>query len=199
MKRLVVLFAVLGLFFFSNLAFGQQNYLIKIDVKTQQDIDKIKGTDIKVYAKTQNFFVAEANEENLNWLKTSGISYGVLDEELEVYDYYLVYPRPGQNISSQLQQIKAKSSVLVSEDNVALVKGNPRKIQELASQGFNLKRIQKTPLPLEVNPFTENYLQSLSPVYDPLIDSIIHKVNQAQALSWIDDLSGENPDDNRRI
>jgi photosystem II stability/assembly factor-like uncharacterized protein len=199
MKKLVILSAILGLFFLSNLAFVQQNYsknashLIKIDIKTQQDIDKIKGTDIKVYAKTQDFFVAEANEENLNWFKTSGISYKILDEELEVYDYYLVYPRPGQNISSQLQQIKAKSSVLVSEDNVALIRGNPRKIQELTSEGFGLKKIQMTALPLEDDIFTKSYLQSLSPAYDPLIDSIIHKVNQTQALSWIDDLSGENP------
>jgi hypothetical protein len=193
MKKLVILSAILGLFFLSNLAFGQQNYLIKIDIKTQQDIDKIKGTDIKIYAKTQNFFVAEANEENLDLLKTSGISYQILDEELEVYDYYLVYPRPGQNISSQLQQIKTKSSVLVSEDNIALVKGSPRKIQELASEGFGLRKVQKTALSLEPKPFVSGYLESLSPAYDPLIDSIIHKVNQAQALSWIDDLSGENP------
>jgi len=193
MKRLVVLFAVLGLFFFSNLAFGQQNYLIKIDLKTQQDVDKIKGTDIKVYAKTQNFFIAEANDESLDWLRSSGISYQILDEELEVYDYYLVYPRANEQIPKGLAQIKGKSTVLAYEDGVALVKGNPRKIQELASEGFGLRKIQKKALPLEDNIFAKSYLQSFSPGHDPLIDSIIHKVSQTQALSWVDDLSGENP------
>jgi photosystem II stability/assembly factor-like uncharacterized protein len=193
MKRIFILFAIMGLFLFSNLAFAQQNYLIKIDIKTQQDIDKIKGTDIKVYAKTQNFFIAEANEGNLDLLKTSGISYQILDEELEVYDYYLVYPRPNEQIPKGLPLIKGKSTVLAYEDGVALVKGNPRKIQELASEGFGLRKIQKKALPLEDNIFAKSYLQSLSPAYDPLIDSIIHKVSQTQALSWVDDLSGENP------
>jgi len=191
MKRLIVLLSICFLTV-SGSAWAQQNYLIKVDQIDQVAIDQIKRTEIEVYAKTTDFWVAGANNKDLESLREEGIPFQILDKEADIGDYYLVWPRPSEKIKSHLQKIKAKSQILLTDENMALVKGNPNKIEELASLGFELRKIQKKSLPLESKAYMPSYLQSLSPDYDPLIDSIVNKVDQAQLLSWIDDFTGED-------
>ncbi len=191
MKKLLVLLSVC-FFVLSSSAWSQPNYLIRIDQVDQLTIDKIKNTEIEVYAKTTNFWIAGANKKDLEFLSKEGVTFQILDQEADVGEYYLVWSKPSEVIQPQLPKIKTKSKVLITDENVAIVKGNPKKIEELALLGFSLKKIQKKPLPLESKTYVSSYLESLSPEYDPFIDSIVNRVDQAQLLSWIDDLSGED-------
>jgi len=191
MKKLLV-FLGISFFVFSGSAWAQPNYLIRIDGINQLTIDQIKRTEIEVWAKTTNFWVAGASREDLEFLTKEGVTFQILDKEADIGEHYLVWSKPKEEIKSHLPKIKAKSQVLVTHENVAVVKGNPKKIEELASLGFSLRKIRKKPLPLESKAYIPSYLKSLSPEYDPLIDSIVNKVDQAQLLTWIEDLSGED-------
>lgn len=191
MKKLLIFLSVC-FFVFSGSAWAQPNYLIRIDRIDQPTIDQIKKTEIEVYAKTANFWIAGASERDLELLSKERITFQILDQEADVGEYYLVWSKPSEKIQPQLSTIKAKSRILAFDEDFAVVKGNPEKIEKLALSGFSLKRIQKKPLPLESKTYIPSYLESLSPAYDPFIDSIVNRVEQDMLLSWIDDLSGED-------
>jgi photosystem II stability/assembly factor-like uncharacterized protein len=191
MKKFIV-FLSIDLFVFYGSAWAQPNYLIKVDQIDQIAVDQIKRTEIEVYAKTADFWVAGASKKDLEFLRERGIAFQTLDQDADIGEYYLVWSKPSEVISTHLQEIKAKSQILVSDQKVAVVKGVPKKIEELTSSGFSLEKIHKKPLPLEPRTDITSYLEFLSPEYDPLIDSIINKVDQAQLLSWVDDLTGED-------
>jgi len=171
---------------------AQPNYLIKIDGINQAIVDQIKNTEIEVYTKTADFWVAGAGKEDLEFLEKKRITFQMLDQEADLGEYYLVWTKPSEKIRPQLQKVKAKSRLLFANENIAVVKGNPKKIEELASLGFSLRKIHKNPLPLEPKTYIPSYLKSLSPEYDPLIDSIVNRVDQAQLFSWVDELTGED-------
>lgn len=171
---------------------AQPNYLIRFGQLSQPTIDQIKHTAIEIYAKTADFWIAAANKKDLEFLTEEGIAFQILDQEADISEYYLVWSKPAEPIKPHLQKIKAKSQVLISDENVAVVKGDPKKIEEVAYLGFSLGKIHKKPLPLESKTYIPAYLESLSLEYDPLIDSIVNRVDQAQLLSRLDDLTGED-------
>jgi photosystem II stability/assembly factor-like uncharacterized protein len=173
-------------------AWAQPKYMIKIDGINQATVEQIKNTEIEVYAKTADFWVVGADKEDLEFLTKQRLTFQILDQEADIGEYYLVWTRPSEAIRSQLQKVKAKSRLLFTDENVAMVKGNPKKIEELASSGFSLRKIHKKSLPLESKTYIPSYLESLSPEYDPLIDTIVNKVDQVQLFSWVDELTGED-------
>jgi photosystem II stability/assembly factor-like uncharacterized protein len=191
MKKLTFLLGVY-LLALSNAAWAEPTFLIRIDQVDQAAIHRIMQTEIEVYAKTGEFWIAGADQTDLKLLTREGIALQVLDQEPLTGDHYLVWPRPGENIEPYLPEIRAKCQVLMTETDVALVKGNPRRIEELASSGFSLRKIHKRPLPLLPAGHLPPYIRSLAREYNPLIDSMINRVDQTQLLAWIDDLSGED-------
>ncbi|MCK4224297.1 MAG: M20/M25/M40 family metallo-hydrolase [candidate division Zixibacteria bacterium] len=191
MKKLLVFLGLCCSVFYVS-AWAQPDYLIKIDGINQATMDQIKNTEIEVYAKTADFWVGGAGKEDLEFLTKQRVIFQILDQEADMGEYYLVWTKPSGAIRSQLQKVKDRSRLLFTDEDVAVVGGNPKKIEELASLGFRLRKIHKRPLPLEPKTYIPSYLESLSPEYDPLIDSIVNKVNPAQLLSWVDELTGED-------
>ncbi|NIN01795.1 MAG: M20/M25/M40 family metallo-hydrolase [candidate division Zixibacteria bacterium] len=191
MNRFAI-FCAICLLTFSGSALAQPSYLIRIDQVNKMTIQQIERTEIEVYAKTADFWIAGAHQEDLKFLAKSQISFQVLDQEADIGEHYLVWSKPSEEIKPYVPEIDSVSRILVTEGDMAVVKGNPRKIEELASLGLSLRRIQKQPLPVEPTTYVSSYLESLSRAYDPMIDSIVNRVDQAQLLSWIDDLSGED-------
>jgi hypothetical protein len=191
MKKLMVFFSIC-FFVICGSAEGQANYLVRFDQINQTTIDQIKHTAIEVYAKTTDFWIAGASEKDLEFLREEEVAFQMLDQNADIGEYYLVWSKPSEAISTHLQKIKAESQVLVSDQKVAVVKGDPKKIEELTSLGFSLTKIHKKPLPLEPRTYIQAYLESFSPEYDPLIDSIVNRVDQAKLVSWVDDITGED-------
>jgi photosystem II stability/assembly factor-like uncharacterized protein len=186
--------ALLGLCFcLSSLsAWAQPGCLIKIDGINQAKVDQMKNTRIEVYAKTASFWVAGGNREDLLLLTEQRIAFQILDQGPYIGEHYLISAEPPQKISLQLENIRARSQVLFAGEDIALVKGNSKKIEELTSFGLELRKIYLKPLPLESTAPLPFYLQSLSPEHDPLIQRIVNQVDQAQLFSWVDELTGED-------
>jgi photosystem II stability/assembly factor-like uncharacterized protein len=190
LKKLLVLLA-LSCFAFSTSAWNHSDYLIKIDGIDQGTVDCIRNSNIQVYTKTGDFWLAGASKEDLESLIKEKRAFKILDQEANIGEHYLIWARPSERIQSRLQEVEAKSHVLFADENVAVVKGKSKRIEELASLGFSLKKIHRKPLPLGSEEHVCRYLESLSPEYDPLIDSIVSRVDQSQLFSWVDGLTGE--------
>ncbi len=191
MKKSLI-FLIIGCIVFSVSASAQPGYLIKIDPANQTTIDQTVKTEIKVYAKTADFWVVGANQKDLDLLAKKGISFQVLDKEAGVGEYYFVWAKPFERIDLRQPELTLKSTILFIDADMALVKGNPKKIEELASSGFSIRKIERKPLPWETKEYLPTYIKSLSPGYDPLIDTLIHRVQPSKLLTWVDDLSGED-------
>jgi photosystem II stability/assembly factor-like uncharacterized protein len=187
-----LLFLIICFFAFSGLAWAQPNYLIRIDRLDRATIDQLKVTDIEVWAKTADFWIAGASWTDLESLEKGGVPFQILDREADLGEYYLIRSKPSEEIGFKLPEIRARARILDSEVDLVVVKGNPREIEELASLGFSLRKIHRRSLPLESETRIQPYIETLPKAYDPLIGDIVSQVDQAQLLSWIDDLSGED-------
>jgi photosystem II stability/assembly factor-like uncharacterized protein len=190
LKKLL-LFLALSHCAFSASAWNHSKYLIKIEGVDQGTVEYIRNSDIQVYAKTANFWLAEAGDEDLESLIKDKRTFQILDQEANIGEHYLIWVRPSERIQANLQEVEAKSQILFADQNIAVVKGSSNKIEQLANLGFSLKKIQRKSLPLESEEHFSWYLESLSPKYDPLIDSIVNRVDQSPLFSWIDELTGE--------
>ncbi|MDH4223948.1 MAG: hypothetical protein OEV55_10485, partial [candidate division Zixibacteria bacterium] len=190
MKR--ILFALILVVFIASQGLAQDGFLIKVSPLTPQETNLIKESGVIAIAKTADYYLAEATSENLEYFKSVGISYQVLDDEAEFSLYYFIWAKPGEDISRYLDQIKEKVTVLEAEGSRAIVKGYPKRIEELTSSGLSIKLIKKKPLPIkseEEYPFTAKAKIS---AYSPLINQIIQKVTTGKLYDYVADLSGEN-------
>ena len=191
MRKALFVLLLLALFFAQGVA--QESYLIKVSAFTPEKIGILSSSGIKAYAKTADYYLAEATSQNLEYLKSLGISYEILDNEPEYSLYFFVYAKPGEDISKYLTQIKEKATVLEAKGEKAIVKGNPRRIEELTSFGLELRLIKKRPLPLKPEAELPLVSRGKALVYNPLIDEIIQKVTTSELAGWDSSLSGEHP------
>jgi photosystem II stability/assembly factor-like uncharacterized protein len=166
--------------------------LIKIDALDPAAVDRIENTEVQVYAKTADFWIAGATREDLQILINQGAAFQILDQETGTGDYYLISAEPPEKIDLQLEEVRARCQLLFAGEDIALVKGNSRQIEELTILGLELRKIHKRPLPLRSTPPIPFYLESLSPEHDPLIQGIVDQVERAQLFSWVDELTGED-------
>ncbi|UCB52753.1 MAG: hypothetical protein JSV10_01285, partial [Candidatus Zixiibacteriota bacterium] len=191
MKRALALLCI-GILVFTAPVWAQPNYLIRIDNLDQATIHQIKMSRIEVWAKTADFWIAGASRADLEFLEKEEVVFRMLDREADIGEYYLIRSKPSEEISSKLPEIQARARILDADVDVVVVKGNPRKIEELAWLGFSLRKIHRRSLPLESETEIRPYVEIPRKAYDPLIGDIVSQVDQAQLLSWIDDLSGED-------
>jgi photosystem II stability/assembly factor-like uncharacterized protein len=192
MRRFVIsVFVVLGVFCFAVAVMAQEMFLVRIDIKSQEDITALAKSGTEVYAKTSKFYVAQVNQERMDLLSKEGISYQVLDDEPMPGLYYFVYARGNENIEPYLSQIKTKAEVMTWEGNWALIKGNRFKIEQLPALGFSIRKIFDRPLPLRVEKEVPLSLEALVPTYSPLINSMVSRVTAEETIGWVSRLSGE--------
>jgi photosystem II stability/assembly factor-like uncharacterized protein len=186
----LVLFFVFGLI---SSGAAQENFLIKVSAFTPEELNLLSSSGVKAYAKTADYYLAEATSQSLDYLRNSGISYEILDNEPENSLYYFVYAKPGEDISRYLSRIKEKATVLEAKREKAIVKGHPRSIEELTSFGLELRLINRRPLPLKPEAELPLVSRGKALAYDPWIAGIIQKVTTSELAGWDSALSGEIP------
>ena len=192
MKKVLPGLLLLVFWGFVSQGVAQQSFLIKVSLSTSNEVKLLAGSGIKAYAKTADFYLAEGTSASLDYLSSHGISYRVLDDEPEYSLYFFVWAKPGENISTYLEEIKTKAIVLEAEGERAIIKGHPRMVEELTTLNLSTKLIGKKPIPIKTEDEIPILLKKKALAYDPFIDSIIQKVTTAELISWVGNLSGEN-------
>jgi photosystem II stability/assembly factor-like uncharacterized protein len=191
MKKGLLISTLILFFGFISQGYAQESYLIKVSPVTPEKIKLLSNSGIKVYAKAPNFYLAEASAKDLEFLKDSGLSYKILDTEPGFSLYYFVWAKPGGSISKHLTKIKEKAMILEVQGERALIKGDPRRIEELTASGLSIKLIRKKPLPIKPEEEFPFLVKRRTLAYDPLINEIMQKVTTSELYEWVADLSGE--------
>jgi len=192
MNKFVCVLAAATVFGLVSLALAENDYLIKVTQPDSATKQFLQETKLRVYARTPEFCLVQVSSEELDYLKQQQIDFKILDDEAEFSLYYFVYCRPDRPIEEFVDIIRQKAIVLEVVKDRVLVKGNPKRIEELTSLGLSLRLIRKHPLPLAgVKPKTLPLTAGVV-VYPPEIDSIIQRVTTAELTGYVSDLSGEN-------
>jgi len=179
-----------GLLFVSeNSLSADEFYLVKVELKTAGGLEKIKSTNLNVFAKAGSFVIGAGDQNILGQFKERGLDYTILDKDPHLHHYYFVWYRGKEPVTKALELIRQKGRVLYQEDKMFLVEGRPKDIEELPKYKMSLKRIFQMPLPLEL-PEPEKELYK-APAYSEVIAQMIAKVKTEEVLDYVKDLSGE--------
>jgi photosystem II stability/assembly factor-like uncharacterized protein len=193
LKKLCCISGLLGwVLCASALAWARPGYLIRIDRMDRASVDLLANTEVEVYAKAGEFWIAGTSAGGLQYLAETGMEYHLLDKRADAGDHYLIWTTWGEDIGPGLTGEGHGFRVLFAEKNVAVVKGSSREIEKLGFLGFDLKKVRKKPLPLKMKPFESAYLPSVSTQYDPLIEALLDRIDLAQLYSWTNDFTGED-------
>jgi hypothetical protein len=164
--------------------------LVKVDLRTEDDLQRIEAREIAVYAhlttEDEDYLIAGVTEDDLAFLASQGLTYRVLDEELIPGEYYLVYPRH----ADQLSLISRHGRLLYFDGLRALIQAPAAEAERLPALGLEIRWLPDSPICLSRNIGAIAY-ESLSEP-DPLIKEMIAQVDAATVYQYDGDLSGEN-------
>jgi len=174
-----------------NSIWAEESYLVKVELKSTEDLVKIKNTSFNAFSKGGEFVLGASDQNILQQLDEKGLTYSILDKEPHLHHYYFVWYRGKEPLSRALELIRQKGRVLYQEGKMFLVEGEPEDIEELPKYKMSLKRIFQLTLPLELpEPEPEEVLFEI-PAYSEVIAGMIAKVETEDVLDYVKDLSGE--------
>ncbi len=172
--------------------------LVKIDLRTEGDLQRVEAGGLAVYAHLttgdEDYLVAGATEDDLASLASQGLAYRVLDEELAPGEYYLVYPRH----ADQLSLIPQHGRLLHFDGLRALIRSPAVEAEKLPVLGLEIRWLPDSPIrlspPVPPNPSTllRAGFGGLGGQPDPLIAEMIAQVDSDTAYLYDGNLSGEN-------
>ncbi|MBM4466087.1 MAG: M28 family peptidase [Chloroflexi bacterium] len=164
--------------------------LVKIDLKAEGDLQQVEARGLAVYAhlttEDEDYLIAEATEDDLDFLASQGLSYHVLDEKFAPGEYYLVYPRQ----ADQLSLIARHGRLLYFDGLRALIRAPADEAEKLPALGVKIRWLPDSPIRL--SPRVEGVAYESLGEPDPLIAEMIAQVNSATVYLYDGNLSGEN-------
>ncbi|MFH0930835.1 MAG: YCF48-related protein, partial [Candidatus Zixiibacteriota bacterium] len=172
-----------------NYLLAEEYYLVKVELKTEIDLEKIKGTNFETFTRGEKFVLGKADQNILSQLKKSGLLYSILDKEPQSHNYYFVWYRGEEPVSKAKELIESKGRVLYQENDMFLVEGKPEDIEQLPKYKMALKKIFQEPLSIEFPEKEEVLLKAIA--YSPVIAGMIAKVKTEDVVGLVKDLSGE--------
>lgn len=184
------LYVALGFLFIGlTSVWAEDYYLVKVELKSKEDIFKIKNTTFTTFTRGAGFVLGQAEQDILDQLRDKGLSYSILDENPKAHHYYFVWYRGKESIAKAIELVKQYGRIVYQESNMFLVEGEPKDIEELPKYQMSLKRIFQLPLELP-EPAPEEALYK-APAYSPVIANMIAQVKTEDVLDFVKDLSGE--------
>lgn len=164
--------------------------LVAVPLASPGDLSRFASTGLPLYARLYGdqgeYLLTGANPDGLQALAQAGLTYLLLDPDVEAAHYYLAYVMPGQATPDWT----AYGSLLLDDGRQVLVRLDADQVQALAAAGVQLRALALDPLPL-----ARPGLAPVSPIIttDPLIQEMINQVSSLQVGSYDGGLSGEHP------
>jgi len=175
--------------------------LVKIDLRAEGDLQRVETSGLAVYAhlttEDEDYLIAGATEDDLAFLVSQGLTYRVLDGELALGEYYLVYPRH----PDQLPLIPRHGRLLHFDGLRALIRAPAAEAEELPALGLGIRWLPDHPIRLsssvesiayESRPPVPPNFGGLGGQPDPLVEEMMAQVDSATVYLYDGNLSGEN-------
>jgi len=181
---------------------AQDSTLVKIDLRTEDDLQRAEARELAVYAhlttEDEDYLIAGVTPDDLSSLTSQGLAYHVLDEEFVPGEYYLVYPstvsratlRTDPRHADQLSLISQHGKLLHFDGLRALIRAPAAEAEKLPALGLEIRWIPDSPICL--SPRVEAVAYESLGVPDPLIAEMMAQVDSTTVSLYDGNLSGEN-------
>ena len=177
---------------------GSVPALVKIDLRTEGDLQRVEARGLAVYAHLttgdEDYLIAGATQDDLASLASQGLTYRLLDEEFVPGEYYLVYPstrlRTGQRYAAQLSLIRQHGKLLHFDGLRALIRSPAAEAEKLPALGLEIRWLPDSPIRLSPRVEAVAYESPGDP--DPIIAEMMAQVDSATVYLYDGNLSGEN-------
>jgi len=165
--------------------------LVAIEIDSQEDISLFEATGLPVYAHLQEhqskrILLSGTDAVGQVLLSQTGLSFRVLDANMEKASYYLAHASPAHQI-----QWSDYGQILLDDGANVLMRSTASQAEKLALVGAELSIVTYDPKPLR--PIASPL--SLPDVTQPsaLIQDMVDKVDSSTVYSYTGNLSGSRP------
>lgn len=157
----------------------KETYLALIDLKKQEQWDRLVEARLPIYGLYEGRGVVEISGEQRDTLSQLGVGLAVVDVNPRKNHYFLLYvPEPN------LPKVKKHGALLDYRNGTALLQASPSGAERAAGYGFGLTRLFPHPVPLERE---KGWLRPRpGPLEgDAFIQSILSNVSQSEITATI--------------
>jgi len=167
----------------------QSRSLVRIDWRTEADLDLIEASGVDVYARldsdTGPYFLAGATAKQTEALRDDTLAVTALDDALDG-SYYVATLAPGR----ALPDWQAYGRVLAADGAQAVLRTTPDQAERLAEAGAQIVAVRLDPKPVKAAG-ADALPETVE--WDPLIQSMIDQVTSDQVSQYDRELAGEIP------
>ena len=188
--KLIFLAMVFSLFTTgSQPVYGEQSdspVLARVEVEGMLD-----GLGLPVYAHLsdaagQDYALVIASPEQLD---RADVPYCILDKHAGKADYFILSMfAPGKRM-----QTKGLDNILLNDGIHVIVRASFKKVDAFTAMGFDVQRLNDTPMVLEAAPVPTDISMKAALTYDAAVAAMIGQVTQSTLATYVNGLSGENP------
>ncbi len=169
-------------FGFSNqLSNSAQPVLIRIEIKTADDLNLLRELPLSARLRTDDYVIASISSDKLSLLTDAGFSIEILDEQEETDQYYSVQ----RSHFRPLGALPTESDVLFQTDRTAIIKAPADVTKNLINAGFQTTKLPDLPISLNVSKKSKLQELNLKRLQDPVIDAIIQQVSDARITAAV--------------
>lgn len=156
-------------------SFGiSQEYLIKIETTSPNDVSQLLEAEVKVIIEMNSFALAIASEDELN--KLEAYPYQILDQDPSTKDYFLIRVLDKKD----LPVISDVIHPLAFDGEYFLIRMTKEMEQEIAKL-----RIERTHLKLKAMKKSDG-IKSYPPLLqNPIVEAMVNQVNQDSAVGFV--------------
>jgi hypothetical protein len=168
---------IIFIFFGFSLLFSEK-FLLKIDIPSQKEIDKIIELKIPVIENLNKILIANLDETKIEILNKNNFSYKILDKNPENKIYYIVFPSP----FTEIKEIEKFGDVILKEEDFLIIRLKGKPDENFFSGKWELKRINFKEIKLK---HSREFKREKIFRGNPIIEEIISRINKDSISSYI--------------
>jgi hypothetical protein len=161
--------------------------LVYVNLVTSDDLSRFATTQLPMYVRLDGGLLTGANRASQQTLLNAGLSFQVLDPDLQSGTYYLAEARS----SRPTPDFASFGKVLLSSGNGVLIRMDPSHVDALTQAGAEARVVTLTPKPFPTAQSEGIYPEVIQP--DPLIQGMIDQVTETEVYTYDRQLAGELP------
>ena len=164
-----------------------QTALVYVDLGSTNALDRFAATHLPLFVMLEGSLLSAANQDGQLALRGAGLTYKVLDPNLESGTYYLAKWHASRTVES----FESFGKVLLQTTGGVILRMNPLQAGALVQAGAEIQAITLTPKPWPTAPAALTTPETIQP--DPIIQDMIDQVTQSRVYTYDRQLAGELP------
>ncbi|MFZ2096757.1 MAG: M28 family peptidase [Anaerolineales bacterium] len=161
--------------------------LVYVNLATSDDLTRFASTRLPLYTLLEGGLLTGSDQAGQQSLQEAGLSYQVLDPDLNGGTYYLAEVRA----SRPAPDFALYGQVLLNLADGVVLQMEPSQADAITRAGIELQKVTLTAKPLPSAQSDQVFPEAIEP--DPIIQGMIDQVTETQVYTYDRQLSGELP------